>query len=98
MGEVWETLRGGGGWNLRFIKPFNDWEMEETQRLISLISSSKIAQRERDKIRWIVDKKGQYAVKANYRHLEGGTYGTLPVGLIWNSFIPPKVSVFTWEV
>ena len=90
MGEVWETLRGEGGWNLRFIRPFNDWEMEETQRLISLISRKKIAQRERDKICWIVDKKGQYTVKANYRHLEGGTYDTLPVGLIWNSCIPLK--------
>ena len=39
--EVWETT-GGGGWNLRFIKPFNDWEMEETQRLISSISSRKV--------------------------------------------------------
>ena len=47
VGEVWESLRGEGGWNLRFIIPFNDWEMEETQRLISLISSKKIAQRER---------------------------------------------------
>ena len=98
VGEVWETLWREGGWNLRFIRPFNDWEMEETQRLISLISSKKIAQRERDKICWIVDKKGQYTVKANYRQLEGGTYGTLLVGLIWNSCIPPKGSVFMWEV
>ena len=31
MGEVWETTGGeGGGWNLRFIRPFDDWEMEET--------------------------------------------------------------------
>ena len=91
-------MRGEGGWNLRFIRPFNDLEMEETQRLISLISSKKIAQRERDKICWIVDKKGQYIVKAKYRQLEGGTCGRLPVGLIWNSCIPHKVSVFTWEV
>ena len=41
VGEVWETT-GEGGWNLRFIKPFIDWEMEETQRLISLISSRKV--------------------------------------------------------
>ena len=72
--------------------------MEETQRLINLISSKKIAQRERDKIYWIVDKKDQYTIKANYRQLEGGTYDTLLVGLIWNGCIPPKVSVFTWEV
>ena len=30
VGEVWETIGEEGGWNLRFIRPFNDWEMEET--------------------------------------------------------------------
>ena len=31
VGEVLDTTRGEGGWNLRFIRPFNDWEMEEIQ-------------------------------------------------------------------
>ena len=30
VGEVWETTGDGGGWNLRFIRPFNDWELEKT--------------------------------------------------------------------
>ena len=30
VGEVWETTGDGGGWNMRFIRPFNDWELEET--------------------------------------------------------------------
>ena len=58
VGEVWEIRRGEGGRNLRFIKPFNDWEMDETQRLINLISSRKISQGEKDTIFWLADKKG----------------------------------------
>ena len=50
VGEGWETTRGGGGWNMRFIRPFNNWELEETQRLISLISSKNFSQGEKDKI------------------------------------------------
>ena len=50
MGEVWESTGDGGGWNMRFIRPFNDWELEETQRLISLISSRNISRGEKDKI------------------------------------------------
>ena len=50
VGEVWKTTRDGGGWNLRFIRPFNDLELEETQRLMSLISSRNISQGEKDKI------------------------------------------------
>ena len=31
VGEVWETIGDEGGWNLRFIRPFNDWKLEKTQ-------------------------------------------------------------------
>ena len=78
MGEVWNTTRGKGGWNLRFIRPFNDQEMEEIQRLINPISSKNISQSERYKIFWLVDKKGEYTVKANYRHFEGDTSEAIP--------------------
>ena len=98
IGKVWESLRGEGWWNLRFFKLFNDWEMDEAQRLISSISGSSVRQREEDKILWNVDKKGQYTVKANYRHMENACTDNYPTGLIWNSWVPPKVSVFTWEV
>ena len=56
--------------------------MEETKRLISLISRQNFSQRERDKIFWLVDKKGECTVKANYRHLEGETSEAIPIGLI----------------
>ena len=58
IGEVWESLRGEGGWNLRFFRPFNDWELDETQRLISSISGNIVRQRVEDKILWDVNKKG----------------------------------------
>ena len=45
-----------------------------------------------------MNKNGEYTIKANYRHLEGDTFEAIPTWLIWNSCIPPKVSVFTWEV
>ena len=62
VGEVWKTT---GDWNLRLIRPFNDWELEEIQRLISLISCKNISQGKKDKNFLLVDKKGQYTVKAN---------------------------------
>ena len=51
-----------------------------------------------EKILWDVNKKGQYIVKANYMHMENERIDNYPVGLIWNNWVPPKVSVFTWEV
>ena len=86
--EVWDTSSREGGWNVRFFRPFNDWEMEEAQRFINLISSRKIVQRERDKIFWKVDKRGQYSIRACYRQLEGGVLNSrFPIGLIWNSCV-----------
>ena len=69
--------------------------MKETSRLISLISSRKVFLGEKDRIFWLVDKKGQYTVKANCRHLIGDDVYVLPADLIWNNCVPPKVSVFT---
>ena len=96
--EVWESSRGEGGWNLRFFWPFNDWELDEAQRLIRSINGNTVRRREEDKISWDVDKTGQYTVKANYRHMENAGTDNYLAGLIWNSWVPPKVSVFTWEV
>ena len=57
IGEVWESLRGEGGWNLRFFRSFSDWELDEAQSLISSISGSGVRQRVEDKILWDVDMK-----------------------------------------
>ena len=46
--EVWESLRGEGGWNLRFPILFNDYELDEAQRLINSINGSSVRQREKD--------------------------------------------------
>ena len=53
--EVWDSSRRKGGWDLRFFRPLNDWELEEAQRFINLISSKRIVRRGRDKFfrRWI---------------------------------------------
>ena len=82
---------------MRFIRSFNDWELEETQRFISMINSRRTTRRERDKKFWM-DQYEQYIVKACYRQLEGECSNIIPEGLVWNSCIPPKVSVFLWEV
>ena len=58
MEEVWDSSMREGGWDLRFFRPFNDLELEEAQRFISLINIKRIVQREMDKIFWKMDKRG----------------------------------------
>ena len=35
--EVWEALSEEGGWNPRFTRHFNDWELNMVQEFISTI-------------------------------------------------------------
>ena len=34
VAEVWESSGDSGAWNPRFLRPLNDWEMEQVQNFI----------------------------------------------------------------
>ena len=35
--ELWDSTGEEGGWSPRFSKPFNDWEVDEVERLLVTI-------------------------------------------------------------
>ena len=37
VAEVWDSLGEGGGWNPRFGRGFNDWELDTIQGFIATI-------------------------------------------------------------
>ena len=37
VADCWDSTGEEGGWNPCFLRPFNDWEMEEVERFISTI-------------------------------------------------------------
>ncbi|RVW83659.1 hypothetical protein CK203_039344 [Vitis vinifera] len=39
MGEMWDQNSGQGGWKLRFIRDFNDWELDLVGEYSSLKGS-----------------------------------------------------------
>ena len=40
--EEWMPLEEEGGWNLRFERPFIEWEMDRVEDLINVIKDKKI--------------------------------------------------------
>ena len=52
--EVWEFSGNSGTWNPRFIKCFNDWELEQVQIFIRITNNKRISLR-KDILVW----KGQ---------------------------------------
>ncbi|RVW49272.1 hypothetical protein CK203_073203 [Vitis vinifera] len=51
MGEV-------GGWNPRFLRPFNDWEVEEVERLLLIIQGKRLNADLEDRMVWNETKDG----------------------------------------
>ena len=82
VADVWGTSKGEGGWNLIFVRSFNDWELDSVQHFICLINSMKVDLLERDGLFWKGDKNGIYIVKENYKMIEWGNPRVVPLMLL----------------
>ena len=95
---LWEITGEGGGWNFRFERLFNDWELEEAQRFIVTVGTKSLSQLTGDRIWWNEAKDGSFSVKSSYDVLDIGGQNLVPVKMIWNPIAPTKVGFFVWEV
>ena len=50
VAEVWDFSRAERGWALVFVRDFNDWEMEEVERLLQLLHRRKIMSYQEDQL------------------------------------------------
>ena len=50
--EIWERLGEAGCWNPRFMRPFNDNELEMVEEFIAAVQDRKISPVEKDKLIW----------------------------------------------
>ena len=98
VAKLWEVTGIGGGWNFRFEKHFNDWELEEAQRFICIVNTKSLSLLSDDRLRWNRAKDGMFSVKSSYDLLEGGRQQLVPVKMIWNPLVPTKVGFFVREV
>ena len=84
VADVWDNGRGEGAWNPIFIKPMNDWEVDDAQSFLGLLNSRFLKQGEKDKLFWKMDKKGVYTVRVNVAPLEDKLGRTDPLNMLWN--------------
>ncbi|RVW90817.1 hypothetical protein CK203_028606 [Vitis vinifera] len=43
VNEVWDSSLGQGGWNLRFYRNFNDWELDLIRDLLNMLRDFRIS-------------------------------------------------------
>ena len=92
MEDCWDLEGVAGGWNLIFLKSFNDWELDQVYSLLNALLSSRVQLEVHDRLVWEVSKDGLFSVKSYYDVLEINRVELFPSKMVWNSCIPKKVS------
>ena len=87
-----DTLNELLHWNVLFIRPVHDWELDVVLRFFAMPYSQKIRYGGEDKICWIPSKKKTFEVKSYYQ-----TFSTLIwVFGHWKVKAPSRVAFFVW--
>ena len=86
--DVWVVHGGLGAWDSKFLRPFNDWEMDAIQAFIVSTSNNDISPLVNDKLIWTGDVSGCFTVKAYFNHLEGVSPFSVPTKMLWNPCVP----------
>ncbi|RVX09419.1 hypothetical protein CK203_015227 [Vitis vinifera] len=96
VGDIWDQNSGQGSWNLRFIRGFNDWELNMVDELLQILRSQSITLEE-DLALWKGGKNGKFDVKEAYGLLISHSTPLFPKKGIWVENVPYKLAFFAWE-
>ncbi|RVW81724.1 LINE-1 retrotransposable element ORF2 protein [Vitis vinifera] len=94
--DMWDQNVGEGGWNLRFIRDFNDWEVEMVGELLQALRGFRITWEE-DSVSWKGGGSGQFRVKDAYSWLDRPMDVIFPKNKIWMERVLTKIMFFAWE-
>ena len=64
MAEVWDPFSEEGRWNPRFLRPFNDWEVDLVDQFLSTIQRKRVFMDLEDKLLWKETKNGKFSIKS----------------------------------
>ena len=95
--ELWDSSGEEGVWRPRFSRPFNDWEVEEVERLLLTIQGRRLNLNLEDRVLWKETKDGIFSVKSLYSALVSRSVVQFPNSIIWSPCVPTKVGSFAWE-
>ncbi|RVW63178.1 putative mitochondrial protein [Vitis vinifera] len=97
VADCWDSMGEVGGWNPRFLRPFNDWEVEEVERLLLIIQGKRLNADLEDRIVWNETKDWIFSVKSCFNSLDHSSAVPFPWRIIWSTFVPTKAKVL-WDL
>ena len=97
VADIWESREGAGCWFPTFIRPLNDWELEEMIRFLKTLDDQNFRPMGEDKLLLKNAKEKGFTVKIMYKSFDTSPAVEFPYRLVWNPVVPPKIGVFAWE-
>ena len=94
---MWDGIGEVGHWKTIFIKHNNDWEMRDVEALFRRLNGQVLRRNDEDVMNWWISKKDLFIVKSFYSSLTPCNAREFPSSIVWNPWVPKKVSFFTWE-
>ena len=94
VADCWDSMGEEGGWTPCFLRPFNDWEVEEVERFLSSIQGKRLDADVEDRMLWKETKNEIFTVKSLYNSLDHSCAVPFPWSIIWSPDVPTKVGFF----
>ncbi|WMV54149.1 hypothetical protein MTR67_047534, partial [Solanum verrucosum] len=63
-----KEMRDAQGWNLKFRRPLNDWEVNRMVEFLNILERYKELSNREDKLLWAPDTQGRFSVGTAYRN------------------------------
>ena len=85
-------------WNVRFIRDFNDWEMDEGLHFLRILGANTPPMDVGDWMRWKLKPNGVFDIWSFYNKLRDSPSTVFPWKAIWRAKATRRVSFFVWCV
>ncbi|RVW23944.1 LINE-1 retrotransposable element ORF2 protein [Vitis vinifera] len=94
--EMWDQNVGQGDWDLRFVRGFNDWELDMVGNLLHTLRGFNPTL-EKDVVFWKGGRNGKFKVKEAYNLVVNSVANNFPKNNIWVDKVQTKILFFAWE-
>nr|CAN72477.1 hypothetical protein VITISV_022513 [Vitis vinifera] len=91
--DYWDQNLGHGGWNLRLLRDFNDWELGLVDNMLVELRNYRVTLEE-DSVLWRGGADGLFKVKEAYRVLANAEGADFPHSNVWVDKVPTKIAFF----
>ena len=95
--DIWDRGKGIGCWSPTFLRPLNDWELDEMVRFLQTLHDQNFRPTVEDPLLLKDIKEKGFSVKITYKGFDISPAFDFPYRLVWNPVVPPKIGVFAWE-